>query len=222
MTEEEWQTCTVSKDMVAFLRNKVTLRKNRLFSAACCRRVWHLYRNPAIEAAIRVGELFADGKASEEERRAALKTIHGARAQAASGSARQSALQAAGFTCMAPSASWPLPGGSDVFSALTAGISDPVRLAAAREREERAQCDLLRDLFSHLFYRGEFAARWRTRDVIGLATTIYEELAFAQLPVLGDALEEAGCEVGVILGHLRGAGVHARGCWVVDLVLERE
>jgi hypothetical protein len=40
--------------------------------------------------------------------------------------------------------------------------------------------------------------------------------------VLGDALEEAGCADGVILGHCRGAGPHARGCWLLDLLLGKE
>ena len=40
------------------------------------------------------------------------------------------------------------------------------------------------------------------------------------LPLLADALEEAGCDDRVVLDHCRGPGPHARGCWVVDLVLE--
>lgn len=60
---------------------------------------------------------------------------------------------------------------------------------------------------------------WLTADVSELAAHIYEARAFELLPVLSDALIEAGCDDSHILGHCRGGGPHARGCWVVDLVL---
>jgi hypothetical protein len=52
-----------------------------------------------------------------------------------------------------------------------------------------------------------------------LAEGIYADRAWDRLPVLADALEDAGCGDPAVLGHLRGPGPHARGCWVVDLVL---
>src|SRR5260370_923062 len=52
-----------------------------------------------------------------------------------------------------------------------------------------------------------------------LAAAIYEERAFDRLPVLADALEDAGCADADILGHCRGGGEHVRGCWAVDSVL---
>jgi hypothetical protein len=52
-----------------------------------------------------------------------------------------------------------------------------------------------------------------------LAQGIYEERAFDDLPVLADALEEAGCDQPDLLAHLRGPGPHVRGCWAVDLLL---
>jgi hypothetical protein len=55
-----------------------------------------------------------------------------------------------------------------------------------------------------------------------LAQAIYDERAFEHLPVLADALEEAGCTDAAILGHCRQPGPHARGCWVVDLLVGRE
>ena len=60
---------------------------------------------------------------------------------------------------------------------------------------------------------------WRTESVVGLATGIYADRAFDRLPVLADALEDAGCANADVLGHCRGPGPHARGCWVVDLLL---
>ena len=67
-----------------------------------------------------------------------------------------------------------------------------------------------------------FDAAWRTATVTSLALAIYEERAFDRLPILADALEDAGCTNADILGHCRGGGEHVRGCWVVDLVLGKE
>jgi hypothetical protein len=51
------------------------------------------------------------------------------------------------------------------------------------------------------------------------AEGIYADRAFDRLPILADALQDAGCENPDVLGHCRGDGPHVRGCWVVDLVL---
>jgi len=63
---------------------------------------------------------------------------------------------------------------------------------------------------------------WRTSTVIALAKGINEEKAFDRLPILADALQDAGCENDDVLDHCRGAGPHVRGCWVVDLLLGKE
>ena len=57
-------------------------------------------------------------------------------------------------------------------------------------------------------------------DVVGLARTIYADRAFDRLPLLADALMDAGCADEQVLGHCREAGPHARGCWVVDMILD--
>jgi hypothetical protein len=56
---------------------------------------------------------------------------------------------------------------------------------------------------------------------VKLAQTIYLERRFVDLPILADALEEAGCNDPEILAHCRAAGPHFRGCWVIDLLLGR-
>jgi hypothetical protein len=55
-----------------------------------------------------------------------------------------------------------------------------------------------------------------------LARGIRQEEAFDRLPILADALQEAGCDDAVVLDHCRGPGPHVRGCWVVDLLLSGE
>jgi hypothetical protein len=91
-------------------------------------------------------------------------------------------------------------------------------------RRMLAICDLLRDLFNP-FHEAQRNPDWLTannRAAWNLARTIYAEQEFDRLPILGDALEDAGCTDDSILSHCRGAGPHVRGCWVIDLLLGKE
>jgi hypothetical protein len=92
---------------------------------------------------------------------------------------------------------------------------DP-RMQAA---ERSAQCDILRDIFGNPFRPVAFDPAWRTSTVVALAQQMYDSRDFGLMPILGDALEDAGCDSADILDHCRGDGPHVRGCWVVDLVL---
>jgi hypothetical protein len=63
---------------------------------------------------------------------------------------------------------------------------------------------------------------WRTPTVVELAQAIKRDAAFDRLPILADALQDAGCDNAEILNHCRSGGEHVRGCWVVDLLLDRK
>jgi hypothetical protein len=91
--------------------------------------------------------------------------------------------------------------------------------AVAVADEELAQADLVRDIFGNPFRPVAIDPAWRTETVLALARGIYEERAFDRMPILADALQDAGCTNEDVLGHCRGPGPHVRGCWVVDLVL---
>ena len=52
-----------------------------------------------------------------------------------------------------------------------------------------------------------------------IAQRIYEDRAFDRMPVLADALEDAGCADADVLAHCRRPAGHVRGCWVIDLLL---
>src|SRR5262249_35659739 len=63
---------------------------------------------------------------------------------------------------------------------------------------------------------------WNGGMVSSMAKAVYEEQRFDELPIMADALEDAGCDNADILAHCRGGSEHARGCWVVDLLLGKE
>jgi hypothetical protein len=64
-----------------------------------------------------------------------------------------------------------------------------------------------------------FPAAWRTADVLRVARGIWQERAFADLPVLADALIEAGCDDAALLAHCRQPGAHGAECWALDRIL---
>jgi hypothetical protein len=88
--------------------------------------------------------------------------------------------------------------------------------------ELSAQADLLRDIFGNPFRPVTLSPSWRTSTAMSLARQMYESREFGAMPILADALQDAGCDSDEVLKHCRGPGPHVRGCWVVDLVLDKE
>ena len=98
--------------------------------------------------------------------------------------------------------------------------AESARYSIAPSKPARVQATrLIRDIFGNPFRPVTFDPRWQSETVVALATGIYAERAFDRMPILADALEDAGCDHADILAHCRGDGPHVRGCWVVDLVL---
>jgi hypothetical protein len=82
-------------------------------------------------------------------------------------------------------------------------------------------CDLLRELFGNPFRPVAIdpgVLTWNNGTVPQLAEVIYQENRFSELPILADALEEAGCCCPELLDHCRSTGNHVRGCWAIDLL----
>jgi hypothetical protein len=91
--------------------------------------------------------------------------------------------------------------------------------------EQKAQAALIRDIFGNPFRPWQVDPAWLAwceGTIPKLAWSIYQERAFERLPILADALEEAGCANADLLDHLRGPDTHVRGCWALDAVLARE
>jgi hypothetical protein len=90
-----------------------------------------------------------------------------------------------------------------------------------KQAELAAQSRLLRDVCNP-FRRTDADPkwlRWNNGALPKMARAVYDGRRFADLPVLADALEDAGCTDAAVLGHCRGGGEHVRGCWVIDLLL---
>lgn len=94
---------------------------------------------------------------------------------------------------------------------------EPVPLITPPEHE--TCCEMLRDIFGNRGAPVPVSADWLTSTVVALVRGIDDDHAFDRLPILADALQDAGCDDPEILGHCRGNGFHVRGCWVVDALL---
>jgi hypothetical protein len=84
---------------------------------------------------------------------------------------------------------------------------------------------LLREIVGNPFRPVVIDSTWHAWDgglIPALAGTIYQDRAWDRLPILADALEDAGCTDAALLEHLRGPGPHVRGCWALDAILGRE
>ena len=83
---------------------------------------------------------------------------------------------------------------------------------------------MLREIFGNPFQWKTVAPVWLSWNdgaVRKMAQALYNDCAFNNLPILADALEVAGCSDPEILGHCRSAGPHVRGCWILDLLLDK-
>jgi hypothetical protein len=227
MTEAEWLASADPEAMLRFLDGKVSDRKLRLFACACCRHVWDLLTAPDSRRAVEEAERYADGQISAKEL-AFAKVLAGAAAP------RTARAAWAAYWTTSPRAAVSVWDASVAASeavttaaaraAKAAGTDANAAWIRARDQATREQAHLLRDIFGDLFHPATADPAWLAwhGGTVGkIARTIYDERRFGDLPVLADALEEAGCGSAALLGHCRRPGEHVRGCWAVDALLER-
>jgi hypothetical protein len=206
MTEAEWRTCADPLPMLQFLRGRASERQDRLFVYACARRVWHLI--PAGERQqLEASAAYADGLLGRQSLR---------------GTGEADPL----YPEPQRASLWDFSDALGTFIRLAQEENGWTQeLRAMVRREEAAQCALLRDVFGNPFHTPALPPAlfaWNDGAVVTLARAIYDGQRFGDLPVLADALEEAGCVDPEVLAHCRGGGDHVRGCWVVDALLRRE
>jgi hypothetical protein len=221
MTEAEW----VRAEEDAIWRAVLALspRRQRLLASALVRSLGRWASDPAVEAALEANDRFADtGKTKAALRRArdALADARVARADPTRVIQEPAVLGvymgmfAAGVACSE--------------NAAVVGTAREVVLAW-REAERLSKADARRRAYP--VFREvagpkpavAFSPEWRTSTAVQLARQVYESRDFGAMPILADALQDAGCDSDDVLNHCRDANqVHVRGCWVVDLVLDKK
>jgi hypothetical protein len=223
MTEAEWLACDDPRSMLEFLRGRASVRKVRLFACDFCRRNWARFTDQRLRSAVEAAERSAEGQVSREELEATFAEARDAYYEpfdrANPRRAPREELPAHLICHMAVLAAAP-----DLsVRRLMGSASDSLVLEASPE-EGPLRCSTLRCLFNPFRPVPADPAwlAWNGGTVRKLSQAIYEERAFDRLPVLADALEDAGCSDSDLLGHLRGPGPHARGCWAVDRLLGKE
>ena len=219
MTESEWQAADHRRYMMEHLGQSATDRKLRLFAVACARRTAPLWGDDRPLALLEAAERLADGFPTRS------RYVYGCGV----GAGMHFVYEAATATLArrAEDAAAECPARAAVSLAYDASepFPYPKRLRVYIEtgrREGATQAGLLRDVFGNPFRPVTFDPEWRTDTAVSLARGMYESRDFGAMPILADALQDAGCEEDVILEHCRGDGPHVRGCWVVDLILGKE
>jgi hypothetical protein len=274
MTEAEWLSSTDPIEMIEFLRGNPTSedtvnwwnnrwqidepcegndRKFRLFSCACCRRVWNRIPEACNRDGVIAVEDFIDRKASGSALQASLVASSSVE-YTEDGTKRSEPgywivkYLGRGFYKMTAAASALLVSSQVIFMAddeygrmsgsefhgcyyTAAGyfmkpFRWPLPIPATVEIERMTHADILRCAFGNPFRLPVSLdlsiLHWNDGLIGKLTETIYQERAFDRLPVLADALEDAGCLDADLMNHCRKPGLHDRGCWALDSILAKK
>lgn len=248
MTESEWMMCADPYPMLMFLRGQASERKLRLFAVACCQRLLRKVQlHPWYSYGLAVTADFADGQATLEElERVRYPPTSDWCLQHTSWWDRDEIILTGQFNRINSLAIWACGNAKEVEDAVVMAdcaslnaawamtqpgsvMPDDNGVSAGRLAAEQAvQADSLREVVGIPFRPVIFSSDLLTPTVVSLAHAAYDNRELPtghidpiRLAVLADALEEEGCIDAEILGHLRGPGPHARGCWLIDLLSGR-
>ena len=234
MTESEWLECETAPPLIEALPEPLSVRKLRLFMCGAVRRVWDLLPVEC-RVAIEASEGYADGNVSAEECAVGAKRIDQLYEELAkpwNPDGMTYALSvAADATHATPNTRERASGVCYVIEAARAwvaaeAVADSEYNAVYDETtglEDRALALVVREVFGNPFRPAYFNPAWRTDTVLAVARRAYDAREFGTLPILADALQDAGCDSADLLNHLRDQHAeHVRGCWALDLVLGKE
>jgi hypothetical protein len=223
MTEEEWLTCTDPKVMLAHPGRKLSGRKMRLFSCACCRRVWNLMSDERLKKALDKLEGVADNARLDQQRIEASKLAAAFRQQHYDEVGKEEEISiAAELWSTAQKAIWRVAAACGEGAAAAFAWANVSEFNKRQQEERKNQVQLLRDILGNPFRPITLNPSWLTSTVTTLAQQMYDSRDFSAMPILADALQDAGCDNEQILNHCRQPGVHVRGCFVVDLLLDKK
>jgi hypothetical protein len=217
MTEAEW----VAADEREVYRAVAALspRRQRLLAVAVCRELGRRVDYPAAHEALAAAETFADTGKTKAALRRARQAVRRTRIEMFYPSGgrgpvtdRGADLALFAVQCAATE--------NAVFGTVSQAVQALARAEGIGEEKARrliypAYREVVGPWAVRVFPRPE----WRTVTVVSLAEGMYESRDFKAMPVLADALEDAGCNWEEMLDHCRAGGPHVRGCWALDTVL---
>lgn len=200
-------------------------RAHRLLACGLCRQVAPFVGRPELLSVLETSEEFVDGRVSAAELgRARQFAVHVARSYAEMPEQEKFAVS------VVLAATVTVPSSRNLYKTVesnTAGLIDRFLHEAIEVLAVHAGGAVAVAGFAAVFddvspHRTDFSHLWRTDTAVTLARTMYESRDFSAMPILADALQDAGCDSEEILNHCRSAELHVRGCWVCDLVLGKE
>lgn len=208
ISEEAWSTLTDVGSLQRYLPGRGGARKLRLFICACCRMLSSLLPQPLCLDIVKLAEGFADEQKTYPD------------LDCARGQVNQHSTEWGGepdanvaFEILQAMVEWSASlGVQHVLPHL------PTIEAWFRLKSE----DLIRDLLGDFFHPIPCEESWLTWNdglLHRMARGIYASGRFGDMPILADALEEAGCREECLLQHLRKQSFHVRGCWALDALL---
>ena len=225
MTEAEWLACDEPDRLLRRSPVPLSARKRMLCGIACCYRIKRLLRSGVEYELLIRAEDFADGEMPRDEFVDRCRVLNNITAQFPY-ERRQAILAIVHlghediglvFTLAAVAAAYDLTGIQPPYGPETQEL-----WYSTIRQEQLHQLEFIRDIFGNPFRPVALDPSWRTETAVALAREMYGSRDFSAMPILADALQDAGCDSDDVLDHCRGPGPHVRGCWVVDLVLEKE
>lgn len=213
VTEAEWLACERPEPMLEFLRERASDRQLRLFACACCRSVYGFIPEGPCRQAIEVSLRFAEGLATVDELAAAHKAAIASADRGPNVEAAWAACETANPAAMRAARVAAQESREQIFR----------QSPRAAEDEARTQAVFLRDIVGNPFRpvpasEVEWLAGWPAlKEIVAdiQAVDLHEDLQ-----LLGEKLDELGCDNESILNHCRTELPHVRGCWVVELLRE--
>lgn len=219
MTEAEWLACADPLAMLTYLSGSgsESPRKMRLYAVACCRLFWATLDDYRFRGAVEVAEQFADNRTSKNALRRARQGVRSLRSELTDNRRAWTAC----WLAEVASAERAVTGFAHQIQLLSLQ-----GLSGSTAADDRIFADFFRELFGPLLFRPlrlpRSLLRWNGGTVKALAQSLYDEGRWNELPILADALEDAGCQDDDILRHCRDRNQpHVKGCWVVDALLEK-
>jgi hypothetical protein len=231
---EWWQECAEPEAMNDHFGKRFTERKSRLIMLACCQRHPGFMKHSSVRPSLAMlVKHYADPNAPNKPLDSPVaRTLHKAldkhtdqMISRPNCNQKAFAMRCAVLVAAEPASVMARQGytlAQLVYSCIHSIATANVKTNRPDPAEWAAQADILREVLGNPFKPVKLKPAWLTDTVVALARHAYQTEDFSTLPILADALQDAGCENEDILNHCRDPKqVHVRGCWVVDLVLQK-